>query len=183
MTLFLITAPSGAGKTSIMHALNTYMGEGVLSECVSHTTRPMREGEVDGESYYFTDEQTFKDGIVLEAFAETVKYDGHLYGISKSEIDYKDTRHAYIIVNYDGYKQVKKVYPDAVGIFLYMSKEDCMISMLERGDSIEKALSRIELYDDEIKDKHDFDYVVKNVRGKFHETKNIVAHIIGQYGV
>lgn len=183
MTLFLAVGASGSGKTSIMNALNTYMGKNVLSECISHTTRPMREGEVNGESYHFINDKEFEDLEILEAFAETVIYDGYKYGISKDEIENRKTKHAYIIVNYDGYKQVKEVYPDAVGVFLYMSKEDCMISMLERGDSFEKALSRIELYDEEIKDKHDFDYVIKNVRGKFNETKNIVANIIGQYGV
>ncbi|UUV46002.1 guanylate kinase [Bacillus phage vB_BanS-Thrax1] len=183
MTLFLIVGASGSGKTSIMHELNTYMGKNILSECVSHTTRPKREGEVDAESYYFVSKEMFEEGIQNDVFAETVYYDGHWYGISKYEIESRSTKHAYIIVNYDGYKQIKEVYPDAVGIFLYMSKEDCMISMLNRGDSFEKALSRIELYDDEVKNKHDFDYVVKNVRGKFDETKNIVASIIGQHGV
>ena len=181
--LFLITAPSGAGKTSIMEELKRYMGEGVLSECVSHTTRPMRDGEIDGVSYHFVNDKEFENLEILEAFAETVMYDGHKYGISKDEIENKETKHTYIIVNFDGYEQVKQVYPDAVGIFLYMRKEDCMANMLLRGDSFDKALSRIELYEDEIKNRVYFDYVVKNVRDKFNETKNIIAHIIGQHGV
>jgi len=182
MTLFLITGMSGAGKTSVMEQVRKNNAHR-LSECVSHTTRPKREGEKDGKAYYFIDEETFKRGLDGNEFAETVIYDGYGYGIAKDEIKHRQaqTNHAYIIVNYEGYKQVKEVFPDAVGIFLYTSKEDCMINMLSRGDSIKKANKRIELYDKEIKNRSDYDYVVKNVRNKMTGTVGIIENIIWQY--
>jgi len=182
MALFLITAPSGTGKTSIMEMVKQYLGNKALSECVSHTTRPMRENEVDGQAYYFISEEYFEYGVNEGEFAETVNYNGYWYGISIGEINKRmqETDDVYIIVNYDGYKQVKEVFPDAIGIFLHMSKEDCMANMLLRGDSIESAIERIELYDDEMKNRVDYDYVIKNVRDKQTHTRNIIAGIIYQ---
>lgn len=182
MALFLLTGMSGAGKTSIMEELKRNMAHR-LSECVSHTTRPKRTGEKDGIAYYFISEEYFQEGVKGNEFAETVEYDGYRYGIAKGEIKLKksQTPHTYIIVNHDGYKQVKEVFPDAVGIFLYTSKEDCMINMLSRGDSIEQANKRIELYDEEIENRKDYDYVVKNVRNKKSGTIGIIENIIWSY--
>ncbi|AZU98873.1 putative guanylate kinase [Bacillus phage pW2] len=182
MALFLITGMSGAGKTSVMDGVRNGMRH-KLSECVSHTTRPKRDGEEDGKAYYFIDETTFQRGLDGGEFAETVIYDGYGYGIAKDEIKHRqaETTHAYIIVNYEGYKQVKEVFPDAIGIFLYTSKEDCMINMLSRGDNLDKANKRIELYDDELKNRNDYDYVIKNVRNKITGTMSIIENIIWQY--
>jgi len=182
MALFLITAPSGAGKTTITHSL---MKKGLWKECVSHTTRPMRRGEIEGITYYFVSQEEFKKMIENNKFAEMVNYDGHYYGISKDEIErvMKSGSHVFIIINYDGYKQIKSVYPDAVGIFLHMSKEDCMANMLLRGDSLESALKRISTYEGEMKNRYDYDYVIKNVRGQQEYTENIIENIIKQYRI
>lgn len=181
MSLFLITGMSGAGKTSVMDDVKSRMKYN-LSECVSHTTRPMRSNEVDGTSYYFISEEYFQEGVDKDEFAETVEYHGHKYGISKGEIKQRqfETKNAYIIVNCEGYKQVKEVYPDAIGIFLYAGKEDCMINMLSRGDGLEQANKRIETYDEELKNRHDYDYVIKNVRNKKTGTVGIIENIIYQ---
>lgn len=174
MTLFLITAPSGSGKTTLANFVGNYW-----KECVSHTTRPMREGEVNGVTYYFGNKEEFEMIDMLE----TVTYDGNLYGLSKKEVNHvmKQNKHAYVIVEHDGYKQIKEKFPEAVGIFLYMSKEDCLANMLLRGDSVEKATGRLGLYDNEIKNRNDYDYVIKNVRGHLLQTANILKSIIGQY--
>lgn len=180
MTIFLITAPSGSGKTTLANELKS---RGLWEECISTTTRDMRKGERDGVTYYFVNFDTFKLMKDNDEFAETVAYDNNLYGITHSEI--KDTLYGdnniYIIVEYDGYKQIKELYPEAVGIFLYMTKEDCMANMLLRGDSIEKALDRINKYDDEMSDRNEFDYVVRNVRGSFDETVDVLIGITRQY--
>lgn len=180
MSVFLITAPSGAGKTTLAQSLqkNRYW-----EECMSHTTRPMRDGEAEGVTYYYIDEKSFLESVKGGHFAEHVKYDGHFYGISKREIERVMGKggHVFIIVNYDGYEQVKEAYPDAVGIFIHMSKEDCLANMLLRGDKIEKAMDRIKTYDEEMKNRHDYDYVIKNVRGKQSSTETILRAIVNQH--
>lgn len=182
MGLFLLTAPSGAGKTSMMELVQNYLGKHALLECVSDTTRKMREGESHGNTYYYNSEEAFQEKVDNDMFAEHIKYDGNRYGITVAEINKRlgQAENVYIIVNHEGYLQVKAKFPKAVGIFLHMGKEDCMANMLLRGDSIENALSRIKLYDDEMKNRNDYDYVIKNVRGQQATTRNIIINIITQ---
>lgn len=179
MAIFLITAPSGAGKTTLVHELKRLK---IWEECISHTTRPMRDGEKDGVTYYFMEDGDFADSIELGEFAEYVEYDGHAYGVSKKEIErvLSKNKHVAIIVEYNGYLQIKEKYPDAIGIFVHMSKEDCLANMLLRGDSIEKALKRISTYEKEMKNKGEYDYVVKNVRNRQEYTVSVIRAIISQ---
>lgn len=174
MTLFLITAPSGAGKTTIASKIKKW------GECISHTTRPMRDGEVEGVTYYYVNKGQFEAMDSFDEFVETVEYDGNSYGLTKVEVERVMSKnlHAYVIVEHNGYKQIKEKYPDAVGIFLHMSKEDCMANMLLRGDSLDKALARIAKYDEEMKNRDDYDYVIKNVRGKDGNVATIIENII-----
>lgn len=182
MAIFTITAPSGAGKTSIAQMIQR---QGVWDECISHTTRPMRDGEVNGETYYFVFKKEFEEMVTYDEFAEQVEYDGNYYGVSNEEIErvMEKGKHVFIIVEYSGYLQIKEQYPESVGIFIYMSKEDCMANMLLRGDSLEKAISRISTYDEEIENRKHFDYVIKNVRGKMASITSIIHGIISQYSV
>ncbi|UGO51009.1 guanylate kinase [Bacillus phage vB_BanS_Nate] len=186
MALILLTGMSGVGKTSIMEYVKRHLfPRETVSECISHTTRPIRKeaGEVDGVTYYYTDSKKFGDMIEDEEFAECVRYAGHSYGITIDEIKrvQEKSRHTYIILNYEGYKQVKQIFPNAVGIFLHMSKEDCMANMLLRKDSMENALERIALYDDEIKNRDEYDYVIKNVRHRQQATAQVIQNIMRQY--
>lgn len=178
--IFLITAPSGAGKTTIAQAITKH-GEWI--ECISHTTREKREGEKHGLTYFFVDNDTFDTMLANGELAEHVTYNGNSYGISKAEIEFKLSKgqDVFIIVEYEGYLQVKNQYPEAIGIFLYMSKEDCVANMLLRGDTLDQALSRAELYDEEMDNSVWYDYVIKNVRDKQFETQNIIKSIIKQY--
>lgn len=180
MTIFLITAPSGSGKTTIAKQISQYNEWG---ECISTTTRPMRNGEVDGETYYYVSVDEFERLKKNDEFAEVVEYGGNMYGITKSEIQDKlyDNEHVYIIVEYGGFVQIKKQYPDAVGIFLHMTKEECLANMLLRGDGIENATKRISTYEDEMENSLSYDYVIKNVRNKKQYTVEIIRNIIRQY--
>jgi guanylate kinase len=177
--IYLITAPSGAGKTTLAQAIAK---QGYWEECISHTTRPMREGEVNGKTYYFMEDGDFADSYQMGEFAEMVSYDGHAYGVSHAEIKrvMSKSKNVFIIVEYNGYKQIKELYPNAIGIFLHMSKEDCLANMLLRGDSMEKALKRISTYEEEMKNRIHFDYVIKNVRGRQETTISLIKHIIRQ---
>lgn len=178
--IFLITAPSGAGKTTLAQRLSDL---GFWTECVSHTTREMREGEQEGKTYYYVDTTKFDKMFKNGEFAERVTYNGNFYGVSKAEIErvLATGKHVFIIVEYYGYIQIKSQFPEAVGIFLYMQKEHCMANMLLRGDSLDNALDRIDLYDDEIRNRGEYDYVIKNVHGKQYETENILKAIVNQY--
>ena len=180
MTVFLITAPSGAGKTTFVKHLEK---NSWWEECISHTTRRMREGEVDGTTYFYVNVDTFLGMANKGEFAEKVMYNHNHYGITKEEIKRVTDKgnHAAIIVEHDGYKQVKALYPDAVGIFLYAKKEECMINMLSRGDKLVDALERIQKYDEEIKNRDEYDYVIKNVLGKQTSVQQILRGIVSQY--
>jgi guanylate kinase len=182
VAIFLIIGASGSGKTSISQEMQE---RDMWKECISHTTRPMREkdGERDGVTYYFIDEKLFEQKLNNGDFAEFVEYDGNKYGISHAEIDrvVDSGKHVFIIVDHNGYEQVKALYHDAVSIFLYMSKEDCMLNMLKRGDKVEKVINRINLYDSELKNKGDYDYVIKNVNGKQEEVISVISSIVLQY--
>lgn len=180
MAIFLITAPSGAGKTTIAQAIAK---GGHWEECISHTTRAMRDGEVEGKTYYFVDREQFAQMDKNGELAERVEYNGNRYAVSKAEIErvLAKGKHVFIIVENDGYNQIKEQYPDAVGIFLHMSKEDCFANMLLRGDTFQGATERIELYDEEMKNSVEYDYVVKNVRYKQRQTEDVFKAIISQY--
>jgi guanylate kinase len=80
-TLYIISAPSGAGKTSLVHALLTAQPNAVVS--VSHTTRRMREGEVDGRDYHFVDEPVFRQMVDDGEFLEHATVFGNSYGTSR----------------------------------------------------------------------------------------------------
>lgn len=180
MAIFLITAPSGAGKTSLVHELERH---GFWEECISHTTRLMREGEIDGKTYYFISDEEFYNMLNNNEFVEHVVYHENHYGIAKSEIErvLNKGNHVAIIVDYNGYLQIKKQYPDAIGIFVWATKEDCFNNMIERGDNSASANERISTYEQEMLNKYMYDYVVKNVRGKFEETACILMEIVNQY--
>lgn len=181
MAIFLITAPSGAGKTSLVHELERH---GFWEECISHTTRLMREGEIDGKTYYFISDEEFYNMLNNNEFVEHVVYHENHYGIAKSEIErvLNKGNHVAIIVDYNGYLQIKEKYPDAIGIYIWATKEDCMMNMLSRGDSVESANKRVSTYEQEIAQKNHYDYVIRNVRGKFRNTVSILANIVNQYG-
>lgn len=186
MAIYLITGASGSGKTTIAQNIAK---QGMWRECVSHTTRPMRDGEKDGITYYFVSKEKFKEMYTNQEFAEKVQYDGNYYGITKEEINTvtsgefhygKKEVDVFIIVEHDGYRQIKSIYPNAIGIFLWMTKEECLANMLLRGDNMNKALKRIETYDDEMKNRYDYDYVVRNVRNSQSFTESVIKAIIRQ---
>ena len=118
--------------------------------------------------------------VSQDKFIERVEYDGNYYGVSVDEVQskMKNGKQVYIIVEHDGYKQIKEKYPDAVGVFLHMTKEECMANMLLRGDSLESATKRIQKYDSEMENLKEYDYVVKNVRNKFSQTASIITEIV-----
>lgn len=170
-TLFVVSAPSGSGKTSLMRSV-------MSNEITSFTTRAIREKEVDGVDYIFITKEEFykmKDNDDLIEFTE---YDGNFYGISKSEYEGKMERgNAFAIVDYHGMQQFKDIHKKCVTIFILTSKEDAIANMFSRGDSFDSINKRVETYDDELLNRIHYDFVVTNEHGKFSETTGILHSI------
>ena len=116
--LFIITAASGAGKTSLVKAL--LQADQHLRLSVSHTTRKPRPGETNGVDYHFVDETTFLQMLGDAQFLESAHVHGGRYGASQKAVD--DALHAgydvILEIDWQGAAQVRKLYPQAVSIFI-----------------------------------------------------------------
>lgn len=114
----MVSAPSGAGKTSLLAALLRQQSQLELS--VSHTTRPSREGEVDGVHYNFTDREAFERLVEQGRFLEHAEVFGNLYGTSQDwvEAELAAGRDVVLEIDWQGALQVRRKLPDAVTIFI-----------------------------------------------------------------
>ena len=117
-TLYTVSAPSGAGKTSLVNAL-VQRCEG-LRVSVSHTTRPQRPGEVNGVNYHFVDTRGFEAMLASSAFLEHARVFGNLYGTSRPWVEEQLAAGMDVILEIDwqGARQVKELLPATCGIFI-----------------------------------------------------------------
>lgn len=117
-TLYTVSAPSGAGKTSLVNALIARCNE--LRVSVSHTTRPQRPGEQDGVNYHFVDETTFLQMLEKAAFLEHARVFGNLYGTSQVWVEEQLAAGTDVILEIDwqGAQQVKRLLPATRAIFI-----------------------------------------------------------------
>jgi guanylate kinase len=139
-SLYLISAPSGAGKTSLVNALLQKPGaaQGATGLCVSvsHTTRAMRPGEQNGVNYHFVDWPTFAAMIDKGDFLEYAEVFGHHYGTSKSWVTDKLAAGWDVILEIDwqGADQIKALLPDAISVFILPpSRESLLQRLTSRG--------------------------------------------------
>ena len=116
--LFVVAAPSGAGKTSLVNELVATNND--LQASVSHTTRAKRAGERDGIDYNFVDEATFRGLIAEEKFLEHAEVFGNLYGTSRDWVEDRLASGDDLILEIDwqGAQQIRKIYPDVIDIFI-----------------------------------------------------------------
>ena len=163
-SLFLVSAPSGAGKTSLVNAALEADSQLVVS--VSHTTRPARGGEVDGENYFFVSDDQFVQMIAEGKFLEHANVFGKRYGTSKAEVAAKRAQSKDVILEIDwqGAQQVREAIPDAISVFvLPPSVEELAARLTSRGEdtaqSIEKRLGEAKL---DMSQAVSFDYLVVN---------------------
>lgn len=116
--LYTVSAPSGAGKTSLVAALIDSSQN--IRVSVSHTTRPKRPGEVDGANYHFVDRTTFENMLSQAAFLEQAEVFGNLYGTSEAWV--KETlatgTDVILEIDWQGAQQIRKLMPGSVGIFI-----------------------------------------------------------------
>ena len=162
--LFVVAAASGTGKTSLVAALREQRPD--LAVSVSHTTRPMRPGERDGENYYFVERGTFETLKASDQFLESAEVFGHLYGTSLNEIDRikASGRSTLLEIDWQGALQIKEQLPEAQLIFLLPPSLDALRArLLGRGqDSSEVIEQRLSMSVSEISQYPAFDYLVVN---------------------
>ncbi len=162
--LFIISAPSGAGKTSLVKSLlQSDLG---LNLSISHTTRSPRSSEVDGEDYHFVSRETFQRMLNNGEFLESAEVYGNFYGTSEKWIHEKILAGQDIVLEIDcqGAKQVQRIFTRSIGIFILPpSLEALAIRLNSRGqDDPEVIQKRLTAAREEVSHIHDFDYIVIN---------------------
>jgi guanylate kinase len=163
----IISSPSGAGKTTLSQMLLKDRRLGKFSFSVSHTTRPPREGEVDGRDYYFTDHGTFRKMVRGGEFAEHARVHGNRYGTSLAEIRRRRALGGDGIIfdiDYQGARQIKKKLPETLAIFILPpSIHELHRRLIKRGTESRKSLEiRFRNAIKEIRHFDIFDFVVTN---------------------
>jgi len=162
--LFVVAAPSGAGKSSLVKALLEL--DAHLAVSVSHTTRAPRGQEVDGREYHFVDGPVFQDMIDKGAFFEWAEVHGNLYGTSRLAIEKRlqDGEDVVLEIDWQGALQIKKLFPNATLIFILPPSWDELLQRLHRRgeDSPDVIETRMANAREEVAQARHFDYVVIN---------------------
>ena len=136
-----MSAPSGAGKTSLIKALMEQDQRVEVS--VSHTTRPQRPGEVEGVNYFFISTETFHEMREAGAFFESAEVFGHFYGTSLTQLEARLSDGADVILEIDwqGAQQVRKLLPDSAWLFILPPSLEALKSRLQtRGQDAEDTI-------------------------------------------
>jgi guanylate kinase len=162
--LFVISAPSGAGKTTLIRKVMARFSG--ISYSVSHTTRPPRPGEVHGKDYFFVTEKTFQQMIKAEAWLEWARVHAHYYGTSKAFVkeQLKAGQHLLLDIDVQGARQIMDSGLDPVTVFIMPPSLDVLRQRLQsRGtDSADTIELRLANAKEEIALKHLYQYVVVN---------------------
>ena len=163
--LFTISAPSGAGKTSLVKALLEKRDTSVAVS-VSHSTRPRRAGEVDGVAYHFVALAEFEQMVADDEFLENARVFDNCYGTARSSVEALLTsgKHVILEIDWQGARQVKVKLPDTVGIFILPpSREQLEQRLRARGTDDETVIARrMRDADREMSHVHDAEYLVIN---------------------
>ena len=175
----VLSAPSGAGKTTIAQALVEGSEDAVFS--VSATTRPARSHEVDGVDYHFLSETDFRAMIEADEFVEWAEVHGHRYGTSRQALQaaLDDGRFLILDIDVQGAMQMRERVPDVVLVFVLPPSADALVERLtERGTEGEDTVARrIENARGELEQASQFDYVVVNddLEQAIDEVRSIVS--------
>ncbi len=163
-TLYVISAPSGAGKTSLVAEM--LRQDEKLGVSVSHTTRPMREGEQDGVNYHFVSREQFEDMIGRGEFLEHAEVFGNYYGTSQVWVNetLAQGRDVILEIDWQGAVQVRHLMPECVSIFIVPPSPEVLRERLTgRGtDAAEVIERRLAEAAEECRHAVEFDYLVVN---------------------
>ncbi|HEU0187050.1 MAG TPA: guanylate kinase [Gallionellaceae bacterium] len=196
--LFIVSAPSGAGKTSLVKALLSINKNIDLS--ISYTTRPPRPGEVNGKDYQFVSRETFLQMVQHGDFLESAEVYGNLYGTSQSWLnkELQSGRDILLEIDWQGAAQVRSKFPMCIPIFILPPSLEALETRLKgRGqDSAEVIARRLHAAQEDIGHVAEFDYVIINdkldealqqlnaivVAAGMHRDRQLVrqAHLINQ---
>ena len=178
-TLYVISAPSGAGKTSLVKALLEKTEN--IGVSVSHTTRKMREGEQNGVDYHFTEKAAFEKMVEASAFIESAQVFDNYYGTATANIEAKLKQGEDVILEIDwqGAEQVRKQLPYSVNIFILPPSQAALEDRLRgRGQDSDEIIAR-RMRDAKSETSHypEYDYLVVNddFEDALAELKSIVV--------
>jgi guanylate kinase len=162
--LFVVSAPSGAGKTSLVNTL--LEGDPDLSLSVSYTTRSPRAGEKDGEHYHFVDKAQFEAMVAEDAFVEYARVFDNAYGTAEAALRevLEAGRDLLLEIDWQGARQVRARFPDAVSVFIVPpSVVELERRLRGRGqDSDDVIAARMNCARDELSHYGEYDYLIVN---------------------
>lgn len=163
-TLFTVSAPSGAGKTSLVEALIKSMNN--IQVSISHTTRPQRAGEEEGVNYHFVDTESFHQMVGRGEFLEYAEVFGNCYGTSQQWVEDTLNQGVDVILEIDwqGADQIRRLLPDTVGIFILPPSRQALEERLtNRGqDDAEVIAARMQKAINEMSHYVEADYIIIN---------------------
>ena len=177
-TLYIISAPSGAGKTSLVRELVVTTQDVIVS--VSHTTRAIRPGEVDGQDYHFVDQESFLSMAGHSAFLEHARVFDNYYGTSQQHVErlLLNGQDVILEIDWQGARQVRRLIEDSQSIFILPPSLEALRQRLEgRGQDDETIIKR-RMQDavNEMSHYAEFDYLVVNddFDQALHDLKSII---------
>ena len=163
-TLFIVAAPSGGGKTSLVKKLLSELEHITVS--VSHTTRKMRPGEVDGVDYFFLDDKEFMGMVDEGAFVEHARVFNHFYGTSAAQITDRLQAGIDVVLDIDwqGAAQIRHAFADAVSVFVIPPSLEVLKQRLmdRQQDDAQTINNRMQRSQDELSHYPEFDYLIVN---------------------
>ncbi len=162
--LYIISAPSGAGKTSLVRQLIAEVDKLVVS--ISHTTRPIRPGEVEGEDYFFVSQMQFQDLLANHELLEQATVFDHSYGTAKTTVEHHLNEGLDVILEIDwqGAQQIRKIRPDSHSIFILPPSTAVLEDRLQHRGQDDKQVIARRMRDavTEMSHFNEFDYIVVN---------------------
>ena len=165
--LFIVSSPSGAGKTTLIHrVLQDPRIGGTLHFSISHTTRPPRVGETDGVEYYFVDEAAFRAIEARGGFLEWAVVHGNLSGTSREEVEPRLEKGLDVLLDIDvqGARQVRSHIPDAVKVMVFPPSREALETRLRAraSDTPDVVARRLAAARKEMEEWGEFDYAIIN---------------------
>jgi guanylate kinase len=176
--LFIVAAPSGAGKSSLVNAV--LAGDPGLRLSISYTTRAPRPGEADGREYHFVDRDAFLRMAAAGDFLESAEVHGNFYATSQRQIEQirAGGHDAVLEIDWQGAQQVRRLFPDAIGIFILPpSLVALRHRLVARGQDSDAVIQRrLAAAEEEMSHAVEFDYAIIN--NEFDEARRDLAAVI-----